>query len=1509
MVKKTLFVDENSPQIPFQDQVNYWLELKSNMDPLSLIKIQELLTFLVRSRNFDSNLQQLEVLDAIFMPIYNSIIKSDGLGDYKTIACDSLVVWISRSIQLLNKFPEAKVKLQSHISFENCQYLFHYVLDFWNDSGAALGNSLRELFVKLISFISITSESKDEIFKSWLIKSLNLPHQMRVFYFMIEHLYKEVKPLDFVFIQQPKFIENSLNYIWSNALASNVGRVIFLLLRHIKPLFEKEIDWVKFWANDIINGISNPKLKKPIESYLLSNLFKISTTATMEFLKFVIIQKKEDISTILSCLKLAQESSILIEPFLPSENGEPIISMEKINSLLKSTNGSYRIGAFSLLVSSPKLSKAIPSVIYKCVLNSLDPIYVDNDLETRNEMFSYLHKFINRIKDSVYALDRDSKSLTKKNYEKFQLEIESKETAIIESETFFKTLIDILKFHLKPGSSYQRKEMSLRILKMIINSGLDNRVNKKYLEKTKTVSFIYSVDIYDTLLIRLLVDNISDDFEDIRINSTNLLNICPLPIDKIIDIETTQNRAMHLLGDMKGKSVDSGARFFQFLFGYYQNLNEIEKCKSISESLISKIKLCINEAERDICTACYTFGIQGYFAAFKFIFEIINFKLYSNEYNFELSKMLIELAAESWFQIKPILQHDSPEGNLPTELKERYSEELELKYGKGTQVILSYAWRSMKESTTMIDVLLRRCQKSSKIIDDEIILKLGPNLIEQLSTIRHRGAFSSIYPTFVSLCSLCKSIPNLEPLPREWLQENLELTKVKSKSITRRSAGVPYLITAILTSYHELMENTFEELVKISMLPIGEIENNINLPQVNAFNCIKVLFIDSNLSDYSIYYVDRSLDLALNAISSPIWSIRNCAVMLFTALQNRLFSSKKVRNNQLPTYPARLFFNKFKNVKGIFYNTLNSVNEDESNLEKIFPILTIMSRLEPTPDYKGLDEFNDLIVKFLSNKVWKVREMAARSFPSIIGSRDQFKDKFINLLNGKDLDNNNLIHGLLLAQREMLERVELDAYQGEDELLIYDPVIRINVLSLMDLILNENSPWAIKLVSFQNLKLIKIGNVEGDYEYVEKLKNWFELNYNIQGKLDGAKQLALKECCKILFDIYYQKSQDENQIELINLLKTSMFSKNYELQLSSIEYISKIIDSFNLETLIIFVNLCWDLIGMDWVWKHVKSNILVLLKDLNIRIPIDDFDIGQHLLQLIEFSNDSNEQIRLATVETLGSFIGKALMVDSKENGFNEWILKIKTMVNEDNESHIRSSALNSLIGFHKVYFQGNYDKFINFGVIGLIFNYLSDDDDNLAINASVYLLNNVLKIQGEILAIEVEKSMIGFIIKEMKNDLELTDVVLGVETELKWYCNGFKLIDESKLVDLLSIPNDLLFGSEKSNLDRDMTLRSLNVVKIIEEVFINGWDDHLLSLKMKIEDDLNDINTLILHGEMVEDGPLGVLSQESNFTFVYDSILIGKCLSRMLEIEELLMTQLVIKSDDQWHELIFRIV
>ncbi|GMF69952.1 unnamed protein product [[Candida] boidinii] len=284
----------------------------------------------------------------------------------------------------------------------------------------------------------------------------------------------------------------------------------------------------------------------------------------------------------------------------------------------------------------------------------------------------------------------------------------------------------------------------------------------------------------------------------------------------------------------------------------------------------------------------------------------------------------------------------------------------------------------MKESSSLLKEIFDK-SPSNYFQIDQVSSIGGDILIEQLSTIRHRGAFSSVYPTFISCCIRCKTYGKSD-IVKQWLDDCIDnILKLKyNQYITRRSAGIPFLITAILTSEVEynkkskkfslvLIEYTIDKLLNISKLSIDSIESNdanndstneavvvkldkIDLPQVNAINCIRSIFIESSLSDVSIFFIDKVLDLCLSQFDSPIWSIRNCSVMLFSALQNKLFGCKKRKKmnlnsedsvkpltvysitnietlNNLPTVPSRLFFSKFKDTKEILHKNLKGSNE------------------------------------------------------------------------------------------------------------------------------------------------------------------------------------------------------------------------------------------------------------------------------------------------------------------------------------------------------------------------------------------------------------------------------------------------------------------------------------------------------------------------------------------------------------------------------------------------------
>ncbi|KAG0674582.1 hypothetical protein C6P40_002101 [Pichia californica] len=1466
------------------------------------IQLLELKEKVLKSKTLDYE-AQLETLHSTFEQIYNAVIANKVSVNYRTIASDTLSVWFTRSLQLFNKNKnknlECKTYLQNLLTQEKATFIFHYVIDFWSDSGAALGNALKELFIKMLSFLLSTLDLNisNELFTKWLKTALDLPYTMRALYFMIEHLHKYVKPVDFVLINKNNFISDSISNIWSRALGSVVGKSVYMILKYNYDK-NNETYWLSLWQYQIINGLHDINLRKGIESYILPNLFQISKTATLSFLKTVI--KENNIPILLSTLKVAQDNAILIEPFseIDPTTNKPLIDIEDICSLLKVETASYRIGAFQLLVSSPKLAKLIPSVVYSSVFDSLDMIFMDGDLETRNEIFSYFKRFITRIKDSTYALHRDSTSLTKKNYEKFELEIKDKLNSIEESRIFINDLLHYIKFNLRPGSSYLKKEMSYKLLLVLIKSGLDSRISNQFIENSKTVGYVYSVDIYDSLLIRLVIDNMLDNFEDIRSYSTEIISMAPLSLDNYIDMNLLESRSLNMLSDIKGKDVDSGARFFKFSFNYYQNINDILKCESIITLLLNKIDLSLIKLKEDISVACISYSIQGYFAAFKFIFEIMDFKKCENILlKHDVIDKLINQSIDVWNNVKKIVQHDSPEGIQLEEFQSKYTTKQEELYGKGTQVISSYAWRSIKESSNMVDSLL----KFNSPITNKNIMTIGPLLLEQLATIRHRGAFSSVYPTFISCCKLCTIRKELTNVPSQWLEENLTLIQTRSKFITRRSAGIPFLLTAILSSDKKLVKPTFYKLIEVANLSVDELDadmDNMNLPQVNAFNCIKAIFIDASLSEESILYVDDAFSLTLNSFASPYWAIRNCAVMLFTALQNRLFSSKKVKANYLPSYPARLFFEKFESIHELFFTVLNeSISKglkNQTEVEKIFPILTVMSRLEPTPGYTGLNEFIPLIIDILENKIWKVREMAARSLPSMIGNEESFKYTINKLLANviSNSKNFNMIHGSLLAIREII--LKFMALSSEDsnnsiDLLINnsDSKLKSYLLSKTCIILEDINCYSVKMTYLQILKILKID----DKEVISQIFKWFNANNNLSNSLNGSKQLALKEACELLLN-----NMNNNN----DLISGCMFSPLYELQLICIKYYDEE-KKINNDTIELLINYIWKLLEIKDVWKYVKSQALKLLKRLIIKSEKNDSltNMIEHTTKLMELlKTEINEDIKLSVIEALGSYISKLLVNDSKlyQSLFFDYVKYIQGMITDDMEFIVRMAALKSLIAFNEIYNSFGDNEKIKLTVTGFIFEFLTDDDEAACRLSAKHLSKFVLN-KGDIeyVPIDIEKLMIEYFYSKTNNDL--TNCFING--------NGFNFYDKETKFENIIINDLLLFSSEKSNLDRNPVDKAKELIQIIENTQLHKNINALLPLINSLNKNIEDITTYLNQHDEI-DGCFGLFSTEKVFDFVYTLVLLSGSLKKYgIEINDIELIKILKVKKMKCHPLI----
>ncbi|KAG7927804.1 hypothetical protein KL925_002162 [Ogataea polymorpha] len=1333
---------------------------------------------LIRLKDVDESVEP-QLVD--FFTFIFSQLETDRVS-----ACSTLCLWLARSQRLVENGVGNKDKILSLVT-DRSDYFLQYIIDFWNDSGAPIGKCLRELFAKLILFID-RAPSRDLIFEAYIDRCLQLPYSSRALYFLLDHLIKERQWSVYVIQQRPSFIQEAIEYIWSNALASCIGKTVPLLLGNLYT--EDNISsWFSLWKEPVLHNLKIPKLKKHTETYLLPNLFKICRPATEIFLDAV----RPNTPIFLGCLKIAQDLAIVSDP-------TSFLSYDEFRAFLLQQDDRLRLVALSLLLSSPKGAMPIQSTVYQLLEDITDHLFSQTDLEARTASLSLLNTFIIRVRDSSYALDRDAKSLAKKNYARFEKEIVYKEALVSDAQQFLATLLEKVLFNLRPGSSYHCVSFGYAVLKSLVKSGLDSRVDDRYFDKYRHNGFPFSMEIYSATLVRILIDHLSDDYDDIRSISCEFLEMCPVDIEDYVDLELAQKRSLLLLSDMKGKSVDFAGKFFQFLVRHKRDkgLDVEPVLRLLLQSLRHEIDTTHNLGE-----ACFKASMQGYFSALRHIYTIKSDDLEDHV------PALIGCCMDIWQVTKGVLQNDSPEGNLPEEVEE-FSADLEAKYGKASQVVYNYCWRALKESTNLLEILI-----SNYTIDEEQLRSIGETLMEQLATVRHKGAFTSVFPTYVACCKKSS-------YTQEWLDQTLHLVKNEKISITRRSAGIPFLLTAMLRSDGTLIASTMDSLVQIAQLPIDQnAAVSTNIPQVNAINSIKAIIVDSVLSHESANYVGQALQLALDSFGSRIWAVRNCGVMLFAALQTKLFGSKKISNNHLSTISARLFFSRFKTIRNVLLESLSdsiSTGFTRDNVEKMYPVLTTLTRLEATPGYEGLQEFKPLVLTCLSNESWKLREMAARALPALVSSDTVFEECSALL---KKPGNLNAVHGSILAVQELIIRQELknEWSQVPKE---YMDLILCHLPSML-----KKKNYAIQLTYF---RLIELTKCKLDPKSVALLGNWFIENGQMF-RLDGSHQLALRKCASLLLD-YYRKSRKWSVF--IDFLELAMNSL-HEVRVAAIESCDvDLPDNVKSEA----IRILWDRCQRE-NWDYVKSMALKCLKNLLETTEFDDPEMVHSLFSLLTLH--TNSDIEMSLIEALGPLVGKQL--DPLE--FDGWFKTVKRLSADSNEFPARKASLNALIGFNSVH---TGDDGYGVQVRLKLFDFLSDDDDELR-SLCAHHLSDYLGLKYAMVPIEVERRLVDYFIS-MKQEYVAFDDMFHLATR----CDFCELFD----TDLL------LFAPEKDNFYKNPIRRGLQFQELAldEKPSLELW-------RNKVEANLKSISELV-----DEDGCFGPLTEPKKFNFVYCTLI-----------------------------------
>lgn len=89
--------------------------------------------------------------------------------------------------------------------------------------------------------------------------------------------------------------------------------------------------------------------------------------------------------------------------------------------------------------------------------------------------------------------------------------------------------------------------------------------------------------------------------------------------------------------------------------------------------------------------------------------------------------------------------------------------------------------------------------------------------------------------------------------------------------LTRRSAGIPAIITGILAAYPGdiFFDGVIVDLQAMADAPIGA--DLGSLPQVHALNCLKDIFTDTRFRLSTEIYVADTLEIAASCLKSQMY--------------------------------------------------------------------------------------------------------------------------------------------------------------------------------------------------------------------------------------------------------------------------------------------------------------------------------------------------------------------------------------------------------------------------------------------------------------------------------------------------------------------------------------------------------------------------------------------------------------------------------------------------------------
>ncbi|CAM9271211.1 unnamed protein product, partial [Ectocarpus fasciculatus] len=379
------------------------------------------------------------------------------------------------------------------------------------------------------------------------------------------------------------------------------------------------------------------------------------------------------------------------------------------------------------------------------------------------------------------------------------------------------------------------------------------------------------------------------------------------------------------------------------------------------------------------------------------------------------------------------------EVDLEDDIKEGVDEN---NMGGNVQRAVVGAWLLVKESSAFLARMVRlpaainrdgENQDRTGALNNSEIEAIGSTLLDALGRLKHLGAISEAQQALQDICThlllLGEKNSYLCSLPSRWLESVLRrLENEQQVFILRRSAGFGFTFVALLKSEPLKIKSV---LVPVALERLLCIANSLGLPVaqledlaansaigwracVHAINVIRLLVLDGVVGPRLTSFIAQATIVAVRGFVSSRWAVRNSAMMLFSAVIQRSVDVEKRESGGGKAATAVEFFQRYPSLFPFLLKELASICHFTVEIDtdsrpcgptathpSLFPILLLLSKFraptssapsaplddvavvgEPTGS-GGVELFVPLLESCCSNRVYQVREIAARALPSL----------------------------------------------------------------------------------------------------------------------------------------------------------------------------------------------------------------------------------------------------------------------------------------------------------------------------------------------------------------------------------------------------------------------------------------------------------------------------------------------------------------------------------------------